>query len=724
MASQDKQKALTEPELLNLVRQYELASLGSSVAAGATISTTMSPQNGTLPTLETDRFNALNMYFARPLGNEIENRSQIVLPELRDTVEWMMPQLMRMFVGGKQVVRFDPESEGDQAQAELETAACMHVFRQNNGDMILYDFFKDALLLRNGYTKTYWKVIKRASEERYTGLSEQEVTLLLQDKSVEPIEQNESTIDLGGQQIPVFDVKLRRSKKVGSVCLQCVPPEEMRVSPHARDAMNDIQFAQHIVRDKTRSDLIAEGYDKDLVNSAQAGRPTWVDMDSFARNQTVDQFSIENPSEHASQLLEVRDNILQVDFDGDGIAELRHVVIIGDQIAENEVCEETMFSSCVPKRMPHRHTGISLYDEVADIQVIKTKYLRGLDDNMTISINGRMAVDHRNCNFDDLLSSRPGGVVRGNGPPSNWIMPIPTDTSLPGQIFPMLEYFDKLRANRTGIGEHTMGLDADELQNVTKGAQLAAMSAASLKLEMCARLLAEGVKDVFWKIRALLMRHQDQAMQFQMAGKWVTVNPSQWGPRNSMSVNVGLGSGNQEEQRANALVIAQAQAQLMQVGMVGPKQMYETFKDLCQSLGRTNPERYAMEPGSPEFKEHQQQMQQMQQNAPPAPQVQAAKIRAQTVEIQEQAQNQREQAQAQVDLTKARTQMIHEALQNQQDRQNDTMNQHKGREVQMDSNHLQIILKLIPAVAQILAAEKAAANQLGPDVEGAAGAIQ
>src|SRR6185437_16773956 len=102
----------------------------------------------------------------------------------------------------------------------------------------------------------------------------------------------------------------------------------------------------------------------------------------------------------------------------------------------------------------------------------------------------------------------------------------------------------------------------------------------------------------------------------------------------------------------------QSQQAIGQLGLVGPKQAYETFKVMCEALGFSNPERFAMDPSSPEFQQHMAQMAQAQANQPPAPQVQVAKIRAQTQLIEQQAENQRAQAQAQVDLTKAREQQI------------------------------------------------------------------
>lgn len=721
-------RQMTDEELLGLIRAYELSSLGSSVAAGATISTTVYPSNQPMTTLEIDRYNALNAYFARPLGNEVENRSQIVLPELRDTIEWIMPQLMRMFVAAKIVCQFDAVGPHDEDQAELESMVVNHIFMQeNNGFFVLHDFFKDALLMRNGYAKVYWKKETHSGVERYTGLTEIEVTSLLEDKDdeeVEVLEQREYTQDVhlpmppipmqgmppGQPQQPLivqtqaFDIKIRRTAKQGKVRVTCMPPEEMRVTPRAREGMEDIVFAMHMTS-KARSDLISDGYDEDWVNGLAAGKPNWMEIDALARNQTVDQLSIESPSDRAMQEIEVREVIMRVDYDGDGIAELRRVVVGGDKIGDNDEIEETPFASCVPKRMPHRHTGISLYDEVMDLQVLKTTLFRQGMDNLTIANNQRVAVDWQMANFDDLLTSRPGGVVRGKGPPPNWIMPLEQPSNLTQQVLPALAYIDQLKTVRTGVGEQTMGVDADALQNVTKSAQLSAVSAASLKIELLARLLAEGVKDIFRKIHSEFIRHQDQPMDFEMSGKWIQVDPSQWRRRTKVSVNVGLGSGNREEMRANIQLLTQMQTQLGQVGLVGPKQAYEAFKLGCEALGFQNPERFAMDPSSAEYAQHQQQMQAQQAHQPPNPAIQVAKIRAQTEQQKAQGSQQTEIVKLQGQLTvaqeaaqaardKAQAEIAHAALQN-----------HRDREVALDSTHAQIMQTIIRAIAPIIAAQ-------------------
>ncbi len=722
---------MSDEELLAVVRACELASLGSSVAAGATISTTVYPSNAAMTTLEIDRYNALNMYFARPLGNEVENRSQVVLPELRDTIEWIMPQLMRIFAAAKSVVRFDPENQQDEQQAEMETMAVNHVFMQeNNGFFLLHDFFKDALLMRNGYTKTHWLEEDHSAVERYSGLTEIELSAVLEDKDdekIEVLEQREYAQDLhlplaqssapipGAPpqpahpapaviSVPCFDLTIRRKQKKGRVSVKCVPPEEMRVSARAREGMENLPYAAHITV-MTRSDLLAEGYDAAWVESLAPGRPNWLEMDALARNQVVDQLTIESTSDRSMQEIELREIIMRVDYDGDGVAELRRIVVGGDKIGDNEEIEETEFASCVSKRMPHRHTGISLYDEIADLQVIKTTLFRQGLDNLTIANNQRTAVDWKQVNFDDLLTSRPGGVVRGNGPPQSWIMPIEQPSNVVEQVLPALEYMDKLKTVRTGVGEQTMGVDADALQNVTKGAQMAAVSAAGLKIEMIARLLAEGVKDTFLKIHSTLMRHQDKPLDFELSGKWVQMDPSSWRRRTKVSPNVGLGSGNREEMRANIQLMGAAQKELAQMGLVGPKQGFETFKILCESLGFQNPERFAMDPSSAEFAQHQQMMAQQAQRQPPDPAIQVAQIRAQSLETQAQGKAQTEVMKLQGELEMARAAAQAAQLKAQADLEHAALQSHQDREVQLDSTHAQILQTVIRALSPVLAAQ-------------------
>ncbi|MEM5294235.1 hypothetical protein VSR82_07815 [Burkholderia sp. JPY481] len=698
---------MSDDELLALIGQYERASLGSSTAVGPSVGGNIKPAGQTMTTLEIDRYNALNAYFGRPLGNEVEDRSQIVLPELRDTIEWIMPTLMRMFVGSGKPVVFDPETPGDEDQAESETEVVNWVFmKQNDGFFILHDMFKDALLLRNGYVTSYWAKKTKTSVESYTGLSEIAVTELLQTQDeIEILEQEEKVDVIVGpdgsqQQYTCFDIKIRRTSKKGCVRVECTPPEEMRISPQARKGrLDEAPFVQHM-RTMSRTEAKELDFDPAIIDSITVARPEWLDLISLARNEVTDQLSEENPSDPASQLIDVRTNFLKVDRDGDGIAEFRRVVIGGDKILEDEEIEEGSFSSCSPIRMPHRHVGISYYDLLNDLQVIKTTLFRQALDNIYISNNQRTAVNWRTVNVQDLLVSRPGGIVRVDGAPGDNIMPFQQPSNLMDQILPAMEYCDLQREMRTGIGKDTMGVDADALQDVTKGGQLAAMSAAAAKVELVARLLAEGVKDIFQKIHNLLRRHQDQEMVIKLTNRddWLRANPAEWRERTELVVNVGLGSGNREEARANVMLLGQAQKELAAFGLVGPKQAYNTFRRVTHLLGFENPTEFAMDPDSQEY---QQAMAQRAQQ-PQDPRIASAQIKAKSDQAIANVRLQTEQVKAQGELQQSQAELVHGAQQSSQDRD--------MQMAQISSQEWQTVVKIIGQIVASQLKQDAAAD--------------
>ena len=715
-----KGERMSDSELIAQIGMYEKAALGSSVSVGPSVGGSVKPASQTMTTLEIDRYNALNAYYARPLGNEVDDRSQIVMPELRDTVEWIMPTLMEILVGSGKPVQFDPQAPDDEDQAEIETEVVNHVFmRQNDGFFVVHDYCKDALLLRNGYITSYWMKKRKTSVESYTGLSEIQLAMMMQtDDDIEILEQKETDTlivgPLGPTQQTVFDVKLRRTRMVGKVCVECVPPEEMRVSPQARNGLEPSPFVEHECK-KARSELVEMGFDPAIVDSITVSTPDWLDLISLARDEVTDQLGEEEPTDPASQLVSLRTVFIRVDYDGDGIAELRRVMLGGEKILDNDEVEELSFTSGSAIRMPHRHVGISYYDLLYDLQVIKTTLFRQGLDNLYVANNQGYAVDWQKVNMGDMLTTRPGRIVRTTGAPGESILPLSMPSNVMSQIVPAMEYLDLQREMRTGIGKDTMGVDADALQDVTKGGQLASMAAAAKKVMLVARLLAEGLKDTFQKIHGLLRRHQQQEMVMQLTnGRWINSNPSQWRERTELLINVGLGSGTREEARQNIMLLGQAQKELAPFGMVGPKQAFNTFRKVCHLLGYENPNEFAMDPDSPEFQQYTQQ-----HKPQPNPMVQVAQIRANTdmqkAQMADQRAGQQQQSQqaietvrSQADMARARAdqlsaqaELVHGAQQNAADRSLEM--------AQLNSQEFQTLVKVIgQIVAQQLRQDPAA----------------
>jgi hypothetical protein len=110
-----------------------------------------------------------------------DGRSQTVSTDVADTIEGLMPNLMDIFAGSDEVVRFEPVGPEDEEAAQQETDYVNHVFMQRNpGFMVLYSFVKDALLQKVGIVKVWWEENEQEERETYYDLSEDQYAMLVQ----------------------------------------------------------------------------------------------------------------------------------------------------------------------------------------------------------------------------------------------------------------------------------------------------------------------------------------------------------------------------------------------------------------------------------------------------------------------------------------------------------------------------------------------------------------
>jgi hypothetical protein len=595
-------KKLGKIELLSIIKAHRADSLGAADGE-----------------LSNERAAAMDHYHGRPYGNEVDGRSQVVSRDLSETVDWAMPAIMSVFTKSGNIVEFAPIGPEDEELAQQESDYTNQVImRDNNGFVVLHDAIKDTLLLKNGYVKHFWEDTEKVSTEEYEGLGLDELTKLFADlqadgAEVEVTGQEEHLIDMGGVQVPVFDVELSITRNEGKCYIIAIPTEEVRVSKRCRGSLQDSPFTEHVTK-KTRSDLIELGMDSDFVYTLPAYDSNDNDSETLARDSTSDESDDAGTSANDRSMDEVEycEAYLKVDFDGDGIAELRKVVTVGGKIPSgkewNEPIDAVPITGFVSKRVPHRHVGESLDDDVADLMEIKTTLYRQLLDNIYLTNNNQWVVNER-VNLADFMTSLPGGVkrVRGMEPVSGSYEPV-MSTPIVWQIIPVLDMIESVKESRTGINATTTGLDPDILKQSTKGAFMENMNRASQKIEMITRMLAEtGVKEMVKQVHAILMKHQDKPRVVKLRGKYVPVNPQEWRERTDLTVKVGLGTGNEEEKREKLMFLATLQEKLgAAFGMVGPKHAFSMFSDIVEAIGFQMPEKYAMSPDSPEFQEAQQ----------------------------------------------------------------------------------------------------------------------
>lgn len=536
-----------------------------------------------------DRRKALEYYNRYEYGNEVEGRSQIVTGEVAEVVDGALPQLLRIFTQSDEIVRFEPKGPGDEEKAKQATEYVNWVMsRDNDGVLLMHNWFKDALLQKNGIVKVYWDEKIDVSKEKYQNLTQDEVAMLLADPEVEVVNQKTTEvapagIDEMGMIIPPifsYDVKLKKTKKTGKVIVENVPPEEFLISKKAR-TIADAPFVAHR-RLATRSELTAMGFDKDIVDNL----PTYADLtynqENVARFDQGEQPSDQASLDFSMQEIEVMEVYIKVDFDSDGIAELRKITYAGTEILDNEEADFVPFCSVCPIPMPHKFFGHSLADRAVDIQLIKSTVTRQILDNLYMTNSPRMGVVEGQVNLDDLLTVTANGIVRMKNTQAIIPLTVPPTAS---QSFPLLEYLDSVQAKRTGVSDQMNGLNPDVLQNSTATAVAMMQSNAAGKVELIARVFAEtGVKDLFQKILQLLCKYQDKERIVRLRGKYVSIDPREWTNGFDISINVGLGTGNKQEQMAMiAMVLSKQEEILKTAGINNPLVSLSNYR---QTLGR------------------------------------------------------------------------------------------------------------------------------------------
>jgi hypothetical protein len=547
------------------------------------------------------RKQALEAYLRQPYGNEVEGKSSIVTGEVAEAIDGALPSLVRIFTGSDDIVVFEPQGPKDEASAKQATQYCNWVFsRDNEGVAILHDWFKDALLQKNGIIKAYWEDKEDITKERYFDLSNDELAMLMSDETMEIVEQDTTEFpifDPMGQ--PVIDpigapvmgathnVVVQQKKKSGKVTIENVPPEEFLISKKAR-TIADSPFVAHRQM-LTRSTLIAMGFNKDQVESLQMGDALAYTPERVARYAAGEQPYQVQTDDPSMQEIEVFECYVKTDIDGKGIASLTQVFYAGNEILQDEkgkeIIEETdyvPFHSICPIPIPHKFFGNSLADRTVDLQLIKTTITRQMLDNLYLTNNARVVAVEGQVNLDDLLTSTAGGVIRAKSP--NAVQQLVVQ-NVANQAFPMLQYLDTVQSKRTGVSDASQGLDPSILQNVTAAAVASMQQAGAGKIELIARIFAEtGVKSLFKGILHLLCKYQDKARMVRMRGEFVEFDPRTWANQYDVSINVGLGAGNRQEQMAMLSMVLAKQEQL--IAQYGPANPYVSPAQYRGTLGR------------------------------------------------------------------------------------------------------------------------------------------
>jgi len=547
--------------------------------------------------LTQQRKNALKFYLGEPLGNEVEGQSQVRSQDVLEVVESILPSMMRIFTQGESIVRFEPQGPEDVAYADQASDYINHIFmKDNNGYSILHTMFKDALISKNGFVKYYWKRDKEQKQESYENLNEAEYQALLADTEVEVVEVEDTATELDVGNIDMmeatYNVTVKRVKDYGRVVVENVPPESMLISKTAT-SLEDCNFiAQRVF--KTRSELISEGFDKKIVNELPVADEEIYNTEAVTR-RSFDDETMPQEYQNIDPLLtrvSVVDAYMKCDYDNDGIAELRHIVVGGSgpnayHILENEPIEQIPFATLTAIPMPHRFYGLSIYDLIGDVQEIKTTLLRQTLNNAYLQNNARTVVVDGQANIDDLLTSRAGGIVRVKSP--NAVTPLASPNFMQEGLA-MIEKVDQIREGRSGVSKVQMGLDADQINksHTTATSANVMMNASTQRIELYARNFSEGIKRMFQGILTLVCKYQDQERIIKLRNQFVPMNPREWVDRYNATVQVGLGTGSQDQRLEVLGRVLAVQEKLIGaggMGIVDPQKIFNTLEKYLENAG-------------------------------------------------------------------------------------------------------------------------------------------
>ena len=553
------------------------------------------------------------------IGQE-DGRSKIVATKVRDTIRAIKPSLMRVFLSAENAVEFVPSDQNDVKSAEQATKYINYRFNELNGYTVLNDVIHDALVKKTGVIKVWWEDNTKQEFYNYTNVTEEEMTVIVNEPDVEVIEQSmEMTMEMGEDgmemEMPQYSLRVSYKKEKGKLMMASVPPEEFVIDRNAK-SLDDSYVVAHRTEMRV-SDLVQMGYDfEEMSNlSGLSSDDTYQDSEQFER-KGYEQEDTEQSTDLSMKRVSVTEAYMRMDKEGTGIASMYKILMAGgdNKLLECEPYGDIPFAVFEVDPEPHTFFGRSVADLVMNDQDSSTAMLRGMLDNVALTNTPRQGYVQGQVNVDDLMNNEIGALVRMKSPQA--LVDIATPF-VAGQVLTAMQYMDDATEAKSGVSRASMGLDPDALQNTSATAARLQAQQGSAQIETMARNLAEsGFKQLFKLMLHLLVENSCEETLMRLHGEFVPLDPRSWNTDMDVSINVGLGTGKEE---SKAMALNQALTMQMQIwstygssnGLVTMSGLRNTLGDMLALSGIKNVDRY-FEPMTPE-KEQQLIMQQQQQ---------------------------------------------------------------------------------------------------------------
>ena len=607
------------------------------------------------------RYKGMRHYYRELPHKPDKPRSGIRSTDIPDVCDAMLSEILPMFDRPDSLCVLSPMHASDNQQAAEEAKALNYVFfEQCDGATVIHDLLMDGLLQRNATPQVEVLEDMKTETKPFGPTDERTLAVLMQRQLAERPDEMLEVVGEDRHDNGTITYTLRKTTVERKLSVTVHPPENVYVcTDHDELELEDARFVALQVT-PTRSDLVELGVDYNTAYNKLPSYERQRDYDAVARHRQSDQ-QVVKAAHKSGQQVECYRCFFRIDTDGDGIAELHDILFSKpNYVLSDEIVNASYLSSFSPWPVPHNWVGTGLVDKLEEIVNAKTTFLRQTADNVIRANNSRLScvkgkVDPTSVNSTDPLA--PVWVTEQGAAQA-------LEFANVGQIgYQMLEYLDKVRREQVGStldlqSSQNMAVPGDTAHGVER-----TMTTLEKQSAGVAQNLARTLKTVFRDMHRLLRESDYGEFSYLSGDQPMVATPALWPERTRVCVKLGLSEG-QRVQKLTALEsVYQKQAQQMQQApgtLVTPQNLYETVVEQALIAGLSSPDRFWVNPSSPEAQQaaQQQQMQAMQA----AQAQQAAQERA--MKLQEdlaRATAQNEQMKIQLDaLTKQRKQRLDE----------------------------------------------------------------
>ena len=641
-----KNKKVTDEEISSIINDSIRQAVGSFTSGSE---------------MQEQREAAINYYTQQPKGNLFPvGVSKVVTSDTMEIVDSYLAVISELMLSNGKIAKFNPSDPTQTVAAGLASELTNHcIFTKNNGWVELNTWIKGALLFKNSIIRWKWEEQTGTKIEEYENISVLEVDALLSEGNAEIVEirVGEGIDPESGEETYEY-VSIRKEIDKSKVALENIPPESFMIN---RDATS-IATANFvgIQTEMTLSDLREMGFDVDdnIGEGVEASNFTF-DYESSVRQSIneVQQNFHEDFMGTANREVVVTESWIKVDRDGDGVAELKRFITVGEEILLEEYADSIPLACLNPIEIPHAFYGMSIADATKSATEIKTTITRGMIENVYLSNYGRTLADPNTVDFRALQSPEPHQIIPTNGSPMSSV-----HTLVPAQLAPstfsLLEYMNTEKEMATGMTRAAQGVNEKLFDSGNSAGKIAMVEqAAQKRISYVARRFAEtGFKDLCKGVYSLILDNSESILRDY---SYYNITPESLMDLENLTVDIDVGANSSANTQENMMMMAQQVMPMLyqspeSKGIINPKAPFTIARQLLESMGIDNWVDFLVDPDTEQGQQQKQaamqEAQQSQEQAGKAEQVEQQKI---MLQLQKQmADIQKKQADMELDREK------------------------------------------------------------------------